>query len=283
MILGMWWIASVIVGAWIAHGFFNGAAALVEITTYKSINAPTDLLARWIRPVRFEEFHRGSILCVAGLFAWRLWRHIPEWHTALRRELAALREDSTAIRLALLSFFLCLLFTTAITLASGDRLLWRRDQDWAIPLLGAWGAAAFLELAFRGVCWRACLECMPPPITGLVVALCFVGTMLTLAPPGIHSWQPALSSERFPLSSAIMAGLIHGPVWLEHVFPLLLLAASLWVTRLHRPSLWLAIGTQAGFLFSSSGSATPHPPALAAMLSTYVLCGSPFSLSPRTS
>lgn len=279
--LGAWWGVSLLVGSWLAHGFFNGGKALADITTHKSINAPVDLVARWCRTATFSDFHRYTILATAalgGLLSARAWC-APDG--PLRIELRMLRRDKSAVTSTLFPLLACVFFAIAITTLFRGWNAWTWPRDWMFRLLVGFLSAALIELTFRGVCWRAFSAVIPMKAAGLLVCVFHVLTMLVLDPPGIRSWEPSLSSERFPLLRAVTSGFMDSMVFFKYMVPLSLLAISLWAARLKTKSLWLLIGTQAGFLFASGISDGSNPPAMAALLTIMVFCGLPFTRSPR--
>lgn len=282
--LGAWLLTSISVGAWSAHFFYNGGKALADVARNKPINAPLDWLAGVCRREEFADFHRFSIVLIATLAALPfLTRLLRKPDGPLAAELVALRKDRPGLRQTAQAIILCLAFAVSITsLTHGwSKMIFPESSiRW---LLRACMTGLLVELLFRGVVMR--MFSISTSMRNAVIASTALYLLFfsALFPYGIDTWEPVLSSGRFPLVRSLASGFTDPAHLFGMTLPLLLAGLSLGWARTQSNSLWLVIGIQVGLLLA--WQITPHPfPALfAALLTVFVFCGRPSLPTPRVS
>lgn len=271
------WLMLVIgLGAWSAHFFYNGGKALADVARNKPINAPLDWLAGVCARYPFADFHRAAILLVATLAA------LPFLSVLLRKpdgllasELAALRHDRTGFRKAALAMPLCLAFSLSITSLTHGWSAIRIPENIILWLLGCSLASVFAELLFRGVLLRAFAGSTSTPAATAVSAALYAVFCSALFPPGIHSWEPALSSVRFPLARSLTTGLFSPAYVSGLLIPLFIVGLSLGWARSRLASAWPMIGIHFAMLLAWQLTHQPMSALLATILTIYVHFGHP--------
>lgn len=276
ILMGVWVLVVALAGTWVGHWLFHGGKALADVTSHKSINAPVDLLAKWCRGARYADFHRIGLLvtALAGL--------VPFLPMLCRRDgryAGEIRDAWDSRHLwyqAAAALLIALFFAFLATGIMDGWTAFRFPDRWGTRLLLAFGTAALFELILRGVVWREISAVWSPRWALPVVSLAHVLLMLCWTPPGIGSWDPVLSSQRFGLFPAIASGSFHGTAFREVVMPVLFLALGLGAGRRHGRSLWLTCGAHAGFLFACACVPSPFFAALGGMCAVATLDGRPW-------
>lgn len=274
--LGAWLLVVIVLGAWFAHFFYNGGKALADVTRTKSIITPLNWLAGLCRHGEFADFHVFSMVLVAvlavfPLMTWLL--HKPDG--PLLSELVAMRKDRPGLRQAFQAIPLCLAFSLSISAVSHGWPTIVVPERWLAWVLGACLAGLLMELIFRGVFLRLLsisLRMRNAIILSTVLYLLFFNALL---PHGIHTWEPVLSSGRFPFFHSLVYGLFDPVHLLSQTLPLVLAGISLGWARARAQSCWLAVGVQIGILLAWRITPQSLPPLLAAVLTVYVFCGRP--------
>ncbi len=271
-----WLLATITVGAWSAHFFHNGGRALADVARNKPINAPLDWLAGVCRQADFADFHRFALILTAALAA------LPFLACLLRKpdglvlaELVALRKDTTGLRQAVQAIPLCLAFALSITsLTHGWSTITIPDSSirW---VLGACVAGLLVEWMFRGLALRVFSTSLNTANAVIASTLLYLLFFSALFFRGMDTWEPTLSSDRFPLVHALAAGFSEPTHLFGQTLPLLLAGLSLGWARTQSDSLWLVSGIQAGLLLSWQITPHPLPALLAALLTVFVFCGRP--------
>jgi hypothetical protein len=279
-----WLIATIGIGAWSAHFFYNGGRALAEVARSKPINPPIDWLAGVCAQAEFADFHLCAIILTSTLAALPLLAFLlRKPGRPLLAELVALRTDGPGLRQAAQALPLCLAFALSITaLAHG----WSAITMPASPLrwiLGACMAGLLVELMFRGIILRVFATSLKTTNAVIASATLYLVFFSALFPPGIDTWEPVLSSGRYPLARSLAAGLSDPAHLFGNTLPLLAAGLSLGWARTRSHSLWLGIGIQAGLLLAWYIAPHPLPALLAAVLAVFVFCGRPSLPTSRPS
>lgn len=268
-LLGAWLLATITLGAWSSHFFYNGGKALAEVAQNKSINTPLDWLAGVCDHAVFADFYRFSIFLSMTAGAVPFWRWLTHPANPLRQELRALLDHRSGWKTAVAACFVCIAFTIATTALFHGRENVSLPRSWMMPLFYSLILAVPVELLFRGIAWRMISAACSIRTTILVSALLFSLCVLLVYPPGIQSWEPELSGDRLPLVRSLTTAIF------DPEFAFLVLAMALGHARALSKSTWLTIGTMTGLLFSRSISPHTESASIAAVLTLFVFSGWP--------
>jgi hypothetical protein len=271
-----WLFAVIGLGAWSSHFFYNGGKALADVARTKPINAPMDWLAGICGRESFADSHRFGLAFITTLAA------LPFLSWLLRKpdgllasEFTALRTDRPSLWQAAQAACLCLAFSLAITSLSHGWSTIIFPQSSIRWVLGACMAGTLVELLFRGVVLRVFSISMSTKIAVIASTALYLLFFSALFPHGIDTWEPVLSSGRFPLIHSIASGFADPALLFGQTLPLLLAGISLAWARTLSHSLWLVIGIQSGLLLAWQISPHPLPALIASVLTVFVFCGRP--------